>query len=253
MIRESNSKRSIVGADLALYVTTLTDHTLRIEMAKEKKEQSNIARRRQLAQDNGDREYQQKREQLFQIAGKVFREKGYDGASINDFATAIGIDRASVYYYISGKEELFQEIVQKAVRANVTMIEAIRASAEQPENKIEAFIVGLMKSYEEHYPYLYVYVQEDMARISAKNSSWAREMKKLGDRFEVAALEIVKEGIEKGVIQTWGGSAQLTAFAIVGMCNWSHRWFRPTGKVSAETIGRQFAGIVLNGIIADKV
>ena len=118
----------------------------------DKKATSNIAQRRRLALDTGDPEYTQRREQLFKIAGKVFREKRFDGASISDFGKEIGIDRASIYYYISSKEELFQEIVHKAVQANVTMIEAIRDSDAAPECKIRDFTIGLMKSYEEHYP-----------------------------------------------------------------------------------------------------
>jgi len=211
---------------------------------------SNIAQRRETARESGDQEYQQRREQLLCVAGKIFREKGYDGASMNDFAKAIGIDRASIYYYISGKEELFQAIVYEAVRANVLMIEAIRDGDDAPPDKVRKLIIGLMKSYETHYPYLYVYVQEDMARISASSTAWAREMRKLSKRFDEATLDIVEQGIREGTIDAKGASAQMVAFAIVGMCNWSHRWFRPSGRISAEVIGQQFADVVLGGILA---
>lgn len=219
-------------------------------MTRQNSEKSNIELRRRQAQLSGEQEYMQRREQLFKAAGKVFREKGFDGASVSDFAKAIGIDRASIYYYISGKEELFQEVVQKAVEANVAMIETIRDSAIAPQDKVRDFIIGLMKSYEEHYPYLYVYVQENMARIATRDTAWAREMKKLSERFDSAALAIIQEGIDKGIVDAKDASAQMIAFAIVGMCNWSHRWFRPSGKATAETIGRHFSDIVLNGILA---
>lgn len=219
-------------------------------MNKTKPEKSNIGIRRRQAQVSGDAEYQQRREELFAVAGQIFREKGFDGASINDFAKAIGIDRASIYYYISGKEELFQEVVQKAVKENVEMIEAIEASSLTPAGKVREFIVGLMRSYERHFPYLYVYVQEDMARITTKDTLWSREMKKSSNRFDAAAENIIDEGIKTGTIKANGAPARVIALAIIGMCNWSHRWFHPAGKISAELIGQHFSNMVLNGILA---
>ena len=209
---------------------------------------SNIARRRQLAQGSNEKDYLEKRSELLRAAAGIFRDKGYEGASISDFARAIGINRASVYYYISGKAELFQEIVQSAVELNVARVEAIRDGDDTPEAKIRDIVVSLMKSYEDHFPYLYVYVQEDMLRIAATNTSWARAMRRLSERFDAATLAIVEQGIENGSIRASGASAQMIAFAIIGMCNWSHRWFRPSGKASGESIGQQFANIILDGL-----
>lgn len=213
-------------------------------------QKSNIGRRRELAQASNEEDYQQKREQLLQAAGQIFREKGYEGASMADFANAIGIDRASLYYYISGKAELFQEIVLGAVRANAEMIEGIRDSDLPPGDKIRTFVVGLMQSFEDHFPYLYVYLQEDMARLASGRTAWARTMRKLGERFEAAATAILEQARAARAIRTDAPSARLILLAIVGMCNWSHRWFRPDGAYTADEIGAQFADIVLAGILA---
>lgn len=209
---------------------------------------SNIAQRRLQARLSGDKDYQQRREQLLKAAGRIFQEKGFKGASINDVARAVGIDRASLYYYTSGKEELFREMVHEATLGNVAMAETIRASKDRPERKLHQFVTSLMASYETHYPYLYVYVQEDMAQIAQKSTRWAKEMKRLSDRFDQAVIGIVQEGLADGSFQSDGGTAPVIAFGIIGMCNWSHRWFKPTGKLSARAIGKIFADMVLDGL-----
>jgi hypothetical protein len=33
------------------------------------------------------------------------------------------------------------------------------------------------------------------------------------------------------------------------MCNWSHRWFRPSGALTAVEIGEIFADMVLGGLM----
>ena len=212
---------------------------------------SSIALRRRQALASGDPEYQRRRNELFEVAGEVFRRKGYEGASISDFASAIGMDRASVYYYISGKEELFQRLVQNATADNVAMVEKVLASDLDPEEKLSTFIVELMKSYERHYPYMFLFIQEDMARISSKNSAWAKEVRALSQRFDSAVLRIIEEAVLAGRIDPEVASPKMISLAIIGMCNWSHRWFRPNGKKTAEQIGRSFSNILLRGVLVE--
>jgi AcrR family transcriptional regulator len=207
-----------------------------------------IAKRRAVARSAGDTEYQQRRTQLVDAAAKIFREKGFQAASVNDMAKAVRIDRASLYYYTSGKDELFQEVVRGAALNNVQMAEAIRDGSESPGKKLEKFIVSLMTAYEEHYPYLYAYVQEDMAQIARKRSRWAKEMSALSDRFHAAVVGIIQAGLDQGSFRRDIGSANLLALGIIGMCNWSHRWFRPSGAETAESIGRTFSRMILDGL-----
>jgi len=221
-------------------------------LVKALSKKSNIALRRQQALASGDPEYQKRRNELFEVAGEVFRRKGYEGASISDFASAIGIDRASIYYYISGKEELFQHLVQNATAENVAMVEEIFTSDLDPEEKLSTFIIELLKSYERHYPYMFLFIQEDMARISSRNNAWAKEVRALSQRFDSAVLRIIEEAVRAGRIDPTVASPKTISLAIIGMCNWSHRWFRPNGRKTAEQIGRSFSNILLRGILVDQ-
>jgi TetR/AcrR family transcriptional regulator, cholesterol catabolism regulator len=38
------------------------------------------------------------------------------------------------------------------------------------------------------------------------------------------------------------------AAGIVGMCNWSHRWFEPNKKYRATDIASAFAEMVIDGL-----
>lgn len=54
------------------------------------------------------------RELIMQEALNLFAAKGYAAVSMRDIATAVGIRASSIYNHFSGKQELFDALVQKA-------------------------------------------------------------------------------------------------------------------------------------------
>ena len=208
---------------------------------------SDIAQRRALARATDDPEYRVRRAELIKTAAVVFRRKGYGAAKLQDIADEVGLDRASVYYYVSGKEELYQEVVAEAVQDNVAMVEGLRSQEAPAISKLSAFVEGLMASYERHYPYLYVYVQEDMAHMDG-DTAWTRKMRELSRRFDDAVREIIQKGLDDGSLRSAIADARLLANAVIGMCNWSHRWYQPGGPSSASEVGRAFSALLLHGL-----
>jgi TetR/AcrR family transcriptional regulator, cholesterol catabolism regulator len=209
---------------------------------------SDIGQRRALARKNDDPEYRIRRAELIKTAAAVFRRKGFRAAKLQDIAAEIGLDRASVYYYVSGKDELFKDVVAEAVRDNVKMVEELRAEKGLSKDKLAAFFERLMASYERHYPYLYVFVQENMAHMD-EDTSWNREMRGLSRRFNDAVRDIIQKGLDEGSLSSPVRDSRLIANGIIGMCNWSHRWFQPGGPWNAKTVSASFAAIVLQGLI----
>src|SRR5258707_7923333 len=115
-----------------------------------------LSGRRSNARSAGGEEYEKRRLVIISAAAAVFREKGYAAANGLDIATKAKMDRASLYYYYAGKQEIFRDMVGEAVTDNVLMAERIAASAETPANQLRQLIEGLFSSYARHYPYLFV-------------------------------------------------------------------------------------------------
>src|SRR5688572_24614129 len=44
--------------------------------------------------------------EVYRTAARIILQKGYDGTSVSDIADALGITKAGLYHYISGKTEL---------------------------------------------------------------------------------------------------------------------------------------------------
>ncbi len=209
---------------------------------------SGIGRRRAAARDEGGRTYQERRAEIIRAAAQMFKANGYRGTKLGDVAEALGLDRASLYYYIGGKEELFQEVVGGAVEANAVAAEEIRRGPGTAPEKLRELIIALMVSYADNYPFLYVYIQENLGPDSRDRSAWSREMRRHNKRYENAVVGIVQDGIDEGTLRA-GTQAWVIGFGVIGMVAWSNRWFNPNeSRVSAEEIGAAYADTVLTGL-----
>ena len=214
--------------------------------------QSSIARRRAAARDRGGIAYEQRRAEIVNAAAGVFRTKGYRGTSLADIAEAAGGDRASLYYYVGSKEEILDEIVTDVVKASVTLAEQVRDGDGAAPEKLRRLVTTLMRTYAAHYPFLYVYLQENLAHVAERRQPWATEMRRVNRRYENAVIAIVQQGIDEGTLRAVA-EPHVIAYGVMGMVSWTHRWFNPErSAVDAEAIGRAYADVLLAGLATDK-
>lgn len=210
---------------------------------------SAIGERRSAANKEPRASYQNRREEISRAAVTVFHRLGYNAASVSAVAAEMGVDRASLYYYFSSKEQMFDEIVRSVLEENSALAARIAASGISPVRKMREIVTSLMISYSDNYPLLFVYIREDLAHVSDKRSAWSKEMRSLNRSIEQAFIDIIEQGYADGSFRRIG-SARTVTYGILGMLNWSHRWFKPERSESAHQIGTTFAEMVLNGLEA---
>lgn len=209
-----------------------------------------IGKRRTAAAAKPRANYQKRREEISQAAVRVFNRLGYTGASLSSVAAELGVDRATLYYYFSSKEQLFDEVVGAVLEENNELARKIAASAVSPASKMRELVSALMVSYADNYPMLFIYIREDLNHVSDKRSDWSVRMRELNRSIQQSVMDIIEQGFADGSFRQIG-SSKIVAYGILGMLNWSNRWFRPEGPESSEDIGKTFAEMVLSGLEAD--
>lgn len=211
---------------------------------------SNISRRRQTALQEGSADYLAKRAELVEIAGRQFKANGFKATTLAEIGHKAGLDRATVYYYFGSKEELFRECVRLGVDANIAECERIFADTDRPaRERLRAVIQQLMTAYDFYYPHMYVYIQEEMSRITSEKSTWAQRIVSQTRTFERIVLGLVNELVQSGELRR-DIPVSVAANAIFGMLNWTHRWYQPGGVHSAELVSSSFADIFFDGMKA---
>jgi TetR/AcrR family transcriptional regulator, cholesterol catabolism regulator len=209
---------------------------------------SNIGRRRSVAKEDSSVSYQLRRQEIAEAAIRVFNRLGFQGASVSAVAAELEIDRASLYYYISSKEELFDELVRTVVERNLELVKQIQASDLSPRRKLRDLITALMTSYGEHYPLFYIYIRENLSHVSDNRSEWSTYMRKLNAETTDAMIAIIEQGYADKSFRNVG-APRVVAYGVLGIVGWTHRWFRPdSSDVPAEEIGKTYAEMLLAGL-----
>lgn len=184
-----------------------------------------------------------KKKQVELTATELFQERGYAATSMRDMAQALGIEAASLYSHIKSKEEILQNICfRMAQKFFEAMEEAFAQEPASVAEKLERAIVAHIKV-----------ITDDTAASAVFFSEWRHlsephlsEFLKMRDRYEGMFYHILKEGVEKKEFIEL--DLKFSVLTILSALNWTHNWFKPTGKMTAEEIGHNLASVMLNGL-----
>jgi len=78
------------------------------------------------------------REQLIEVATRLFAERGYEDTSIEAVLAAAGVSRGALYHHFDGKEELFFAVVESVDTRIMTELVAATADAADAFDALQA-------------------------------------------------------------------------------------------------------------------
>lgn len=189
-----------------------------------------------------------KRREIAEAAVRVFDRIGFQRTTMGALAEELGIDRSSLYYYISSKEELLDEVLRTVVERNFLNAKKIEESKVSPRRKLRDFVMMLMSSYGEHYPLFYIYIRENLSHVTGPRSNWSSRMRDMNRQTTASLIAIIEQGFADGSFRRIG-KASVIAYGIFGVVGWTSRWYRPgASEATAEEIAGTYAEMVLAGL-----
>jgi AcrR family transcriptional regulator len=180
-------------------------------------------------------------------AAKVFRTKGYHAATVRDIADEVGILKGSLYHHFESKEALLYLVVKEPIAQMYRTISEIAAADVGAAEKLRRAILAHLEAFDRHYPHLFVYLRE---REAVKTRF--REMIGFSPKeYERRWQQILREGVAKGEFRP-DLDIQVTSYGLLGMLNWSYKWYDPQGRLSVREVAEEFTSLALAGIAADQ-
>lgn len=91
-----------------------------------------------------DRTGAQTRQAIIETAARVFREKGYERATLGEIAEALGITRPAVLHHFASKEALLREVVTPLVAAIDDLLDRREAAGVLTPRTRRPFLVDVV-------------------------------------------------------------------------------------------------------------
>ncbi|PYE53523.1 TetR/AcrR family transcriptional regulator [Deinococcus yavapaiensis] len=184
-----------------------------------------------------------RREQIYEVAGTLFSERGYHATSMRDLASHLGMQGGSLYAHISGKEELLVELVNQAAAQFDESLMPLREENLSPEEKLREAMGRHIDVVAHNLETATVFFHE-WKHLSPEAYKKVTDWR---DTIDGLYRDIVREGIEKGVFKP-DLDVKMTAYLVLSAVNWTYTWYRPGGKLGARQIADQFADMLMSGL-----
>jgi AcrR family transcriptional regulator len=81
---------------------------------------------------------------ILQVAARHFAEKGLAGARIDEIAADAGVNKATIYYHIGGKSELYTAVFRQNMAMSAEKLFSNVAASESAEAKLVAYITTMV-------------------------------------------------------------------------------------------------------------
>jgi AcrR family transcriptional regulator len=186
-----------------------------------------------------------RRAQIYEVAARIFCEKGFDKASMGDIADATGLTKAGLYHHIRSKEELLYAIMAYGMELFEDKVLKRVAAIPDPLERLRATFRGhVLVVIRDRPKEITVILHESNA---LKGRLWDRinTRKRRYVRFlEKTIRELVKSGAARPV------DPALAAFGMLGMINWIYQWYRPGGRLSETEVADRMSDLYLGGLLA---
>jgi AcrR family transcriptional regulator len=177
-------------------------------------------------------------------ATRVFARRGYADASVQDVADELGILKGSLYHYIKTKEDLLYWLLE-AVHSDVEDIRLRVAAAEglDPIERISLYVTQQVLYNLANLQRISIYYH-DLEALSGERLKDIVSRRRAHERYvaglirEAQTLGLADEALDPRIITN-------CVFATI---IWTYRWYRPGGRMSAQSVAEQCARFALHGV-----
>lgn len=183
--------------------------------------------------------------EICRIAARVFYEKGYSGASMQDIAEAVGLTKAGLYHHIGSKDRLLFEIMNYGMDIlKETVLDRV-ALISDPIERLRQTIMGHI--------HLIVRARDlEVTVILHENRSLdgaLREKINARKREYIRFLENMIADVQAQSRVAPLMAPRLAAFALLGLVNWLYQWYRLEGPVPEAELARSYSDFFFRGLL----
>jgi AcrR family transcriptional regulator len=182
--------------------------------------------------------------EVLEAAVRVFYERGYSDATVQDVADEMNILKGSLYHYIDTKEDLLFRLFEE-VHADVQRImqEVFEAEDLSPLERLRVYVRRQAEYNLENIERIAVYYA-DLERLSGERLAEVRRLLREQNRV---VTELIERAQAEGAIDG-DRDARLLTNCVFAAIIWPYRWYRRGGHTKRADIVDACEAFVVHGL-----
>jgi AcrR family transcriptional regulator len=175
-------------------------------------------------------------------AAELFSKHGYESTGTRDLATLLGMERATLYYHVEGKEDLLYAICKSSIeQLDNDVIEATEGISDpfaQIQVGIQTHVVSLLRDQTQH--------ATSLAEARALSPERLAEIVTMRKAYQARARSVLEAGQRAGSIRK-DISSKYLGMMLEGLLDRTVVWFKRNGELSPSELGATLCRVFLEG------
>ena len=186
-----------------------------------------------------------RKEFISKVASKVFSEKGYQVASLQDIAMGAEISKAGVYHYFKSKNDILAYIL---IRNSDIFLEKLKRSIKESKEKVltpQDTFKRLIMAYAQH-----INIDKDKRQIVLRERhQLSGKYKKELFRREQAIFRLLRHELQEIPDLEQKINVNVISFLFISMSHWLGYWYKEGKGLDINNIIDQNIQIIMHGIL----
>ncbi len=190
------------------------------------------------------------RDSLLEIAVVVFNERGYDGTGMEELARRLGLSKSSIYHHVSGKEELLELAVNRALDALFAVLDEEEKQTRGPGGgspettataRMKRIVHRSVEVLAAELPYVTL-----LLRLHGNSEVEQRALARRRE-FDHRVAELMSRAAAEGGIRA-DIDPHLASRLLFGTVNSLVEWYRPDRDLTVSTLADALTTILFDGL-----
>lgn len=187
------------------------------------------------------------KERIAETALVLFEKKGYHGVTVDQIVAESGSSKGGFYHNFKSKDELLYHIHDVFISYVLDKAKEAYDNYDTPISRLCAIIQSFTKVFDLYKPHITVFYQESTYLTGDFN----QQINEKRDEYRKLLIQVIQEGQDSSDFRS-EVPAEISAMAIIGMVNWTYKWYKKDGPLTIEAIAMIFNDLLLHSLLTEK-
>ncbi|WP_066287570.1 TetR/AcrR family transcriptional regulator [Bacillus sp. FJAT-29937] len=187
------------------------------------------------------------KERIVETALVLFEKYGYHGVTVGQIVDECGTSKGGFYHNFKSKDELLYHIHDIFISYVLDKAREAYDNFDTPVSRLCAIIQSFTKVFDLYKPHITVFYQESTYLVG----DFYQKINEKRDEYRKLIDQVIKEGQANGDFRS-EVPAEISTMSIIGMINWTYKWFSKEGPLSIDEIALVFNDLILHSLLTEK-